>query len=277
VDVTVDSLRDVRRLDNAGTRTDVGFTDATFVWRSWGAGPPIVLIHGAAGSWTHWVRNIDSLAADHRVLAPDLPGFGDSELPADMETAGQLADRTLTAIDTILGATSRIDLVGFSFGGIVAGLLGARLGRRVRRLCLVAAGGIGMSGRVPDLTIDDDQAADPDELARAQLARFMFADLASADDAALAINRRNVERTRFKSGTIPASSLLLDALPSVTAEVHALYSDRDAFGGKDIDEKFSRITAVCSDAHSHAITGAGHWSPYEAPTQVNTILAAALR
>ena len=105
----------------------------------------------------------------------------------------------------------------------------------------------------------------------------MFADLASADDAALAINRRNVERTRFKSGTIPASSLLLDALPSITAEVHALYSDSDAFGGKDIDEKFRRITAVRGDAHTHTITGAGHWSPYEAPEQVNTILADALR
>ena len=236
-----------------------------------------MLVHGAAGSWTHWVRNIDSLAADHRVFAPDLPGFGDSELPADMDTAWQLADHTVTAIDSVLGQTSRMDIVGFSFGGIVAGLLGARLGARVRRLCLVAAGGIGMSGRVPDLTVDADQAADPDWMARAQLARFMFADLASADDAAVAINRRNVERTRFKSGTIPASSLLLEALPSVAAEVHALYSDRDAFGGKDIDEKFDRITAVRGDAHTHAITGAGHWSPYEAPEQVNTILADALR
>ena len=267
----------MQRLDEATTRTDVGSTGSAFVWRSWGSGPPIVLVHGAAGSWTHWVRNIDRLAADHRVLVPDLPGFGDSELPPGVDTAGHLADRTLTAIDAILGETSRMDIVGFSFGGIVAGLLSARLGTRVRRLCLVAAWGIGMSGRVPDLTVDPDQAADPDALARAQLARFMFADPTSADDAALAINRRNVERSRFQSGTIPASSLLLDALPAVTAEVHALYSDRDAFGGKDIDEKFGRITAVSNEARTHTITGAGHWSPYEAPKQVNTILADALR
>ncbi len=275
--MVVDPLGSVRRLEETATRADVGGADATFVWRSWGAGGPVLLIHGAAGSWTHWVRNIDRLAADHRVLAPDLPGFGDSQLPDDVATAGQLVDRTLTAMDAVVGSTSRVDVVGFSFGGIVAGLLAARLGERVRRLCLVAAGGIGLSGRVPDLTIDADPAADPDALERAQLARFMFADLASADDAALAINRRNVERTRFKSGTIPASSLLLDALPSVTAEVHALYSDRDAFGGADIDEKFRRIGAVCSTARTHTVNGAGHWSPYETPEQVNTILTNALR
>ncbi|MGI9611891.1 MAG: alpha/beta fold hydrolase [Acidimicrobiales bacterium] len=250
---------------------------AAFVWRNWGEGSPVVLIHGAAGSWTHWVRNIDSLAADHRVLAPDLLGFGDSGLPDGVETAGQLADHTMAAIDSILGATARMDIVGFSFGGIVAGLLGALLGERVGRVCLVAAGGIGMSGRVPDLEIDADQDADPEAVARAQLARFMFADLASADDAAVAINRRNVERSRFKSGSMPASSLLLEALPSITAEVHALYSDRDAFGGRDIDKKFSRVAAVRGDVHMHTITGAGHWSPYEAPDQVNTILAEALR
>lgn len=250
---------------------------AAFVWRSWGEGLPVVLIHGAAGSWTHWVRNIDSLVDDHQVLAPDLLGFGDSEFPDGVDTAERLADLTVMAIDSLLGKTARMDIAGFSFGGIVAGLLGARLGTRVRRLCLVAAGGIGMSGRVPDLSIEAGQATDTGALERAQLARFMFADIASADDTALAINRVNVERTRFKSGTIPASSLLLDTLPSIRAEVHALYSDRDAFGGEDIDEKFRRITAVCSNIHTHTITGAGHWSPYEAHEQVNAILTHVLR
>lgn len=276
VGVAVDSLDDVRRLDGTASRNDVTAAGAAFAWRSWGEGSPIVVVHGAAGSWTHWVRNIDSLAVDHRVLAPDLLGFGDSEFPDDVDTAEQLADHTATAIDSILGETTQIDVIGFSFGGIVAGLLGARLRTRVRRLCLIAAGGIGMSGRVPEPKIDVDHADDPDSFARAQLTRFMFADVATADDAAVAINRRNVARTRFKSGAIPASSLLLDALPSITAEVHALYSDQDAFGGSDIDEKFSRITAVRRDTLTHTITGAGHWSPYEAPDQVNTILTDAL-
>jgi 2-hydroxy-6-oxonona-2,4-dienedioate hydrolase len=276
-EVALDSLDDVRRLDRAAERAEVNVAGAAYVWRSWGEGPPIVLVHGAAGSWTHWVRNIDSLAVDHRVLAPDLLGFGDSELPDGVVTAEQLADGTVTAIDSLLGKTTRIDIVGFSFGGIVSGLLGTRLGTRVRRLCLIGAGGIGMSARVPGLTTGADQATDPNELDRAQLARFMFADLASADDTALAINQRNVQRTRFKSGSIPASTLLLDALPSITAEVHALYSDRDAFGGNDIADKFRRLTAVRADIHTHSITGAGHWSPYEAHEQVNAILTDALR
>src|SRR3954471_18788672 len=46
--------------------------------------PPIVFIHGLAGSWQNWLENIPHFAAaGHRVVAFDLPGFGASELPAD--------------------------------------------------------------------------------------------------------------------------------------------------------------------------------------------------
>ncbi|MCD6078130.1 MAG: alpha/beta hydrolase fold protein, partial [Ramlibacter sp.] len=49
------------------------------VWHAWGAGAPLVLLHGGSGSWTHWIRNVEALAvAGRRVLVPDLPGFGDS-------------------------------------------------------------------------------------------------------------------------------------------------------------------------------------------------------
>lgn len=275
--MSVDTPADVLRLDRTAERIDLDVAGSAFAWRSWGEGSPVVLVHGAAGSWTHWVRNIDSLAADHLVLAPDLLGFGDSGFPDDVQTAQQLADHTVTAIDSLLGDSAQIDLVGFSFGGIVAGLLAARLRTRVRRLCLIGAGGIGMSGRVPDEPIADEGPHDANALDRAQLARFMFADIASADDAALAINRRNIELTRFKSGGIPGSSYLLDALPSVTAVVHVVYSDRDAFGGAEIDEKFGRISAVHDDIRTHVVSGAGHWSPYEAPDQVNAILSEVLR
>ncbi len=53
------------------------------IWRRWGEGPPLVLLHGGAGSWTHWIRNIDALAADRTLWIPDLPGLGDSPLPPE--------------------------------------------------------------------------------------------------------------------------------------------------------------------------------------------------
>ena len=57
------------------------------VWHMWNrtgrAAPVVVLFHGGAGSWRHWVRNIPVLAARYRVLVPDLPGLGDSDFPPD--------------------------------------------------------------------------------------------------------------------------------------------------------------------------------------------------
>ena len=48
-----------------------------------GEGPPVVFIHGLAGCWQNWLENIPLFARDHRVIAIDLPGFGESELPQE--------------------------------------------------------------------------------------------------------------------------------------------------------------------------------------------------
>ena len=48
--------------------------DGEVVWHTWGTGEPLVLLHGGSGSWTHWIRNVEALAAaGRRVVVPDLP------------------------------------------------------------------------------------------------------------------------------------------------------------------------------------------------------------
>jgi pimeloyl-ACP methyl ester carboxylesterase len=54
-------------------RTPCG--DGTIVWRVWGAGEPLLLLHGGSGSWTHWIRNIPELAQRFEVWVPDIPGL----------------------------------------------------------------------------------------------------------------------------------------------------------------------------------------------------------
>src|SRR5580693_7254730 len=46
-----------------------------------GEGPPLVFLHGLIGRWTHWVEQLTAFAGSHRVIAVDLPGFGDTPLP----------------------------------------------------------------------------------------------------------------------------------------------------------------------------------------------------
>src|SRR5678816_3702042 len=94
----------VSRIESSSTRTVTPTEAGSMVWRSWGEGPPLVLLHGASGSWTHWIRNVLPLAARFRVLAPDMPGFGDSDTPPEPHTADGLATLVAAGLDDILPA-----------------------------------------------------------------------------------------------------------------------------------------------------------------------------
>src|SRR5687768_11224216 len=196
----------VARIESAATRT-VSVTPAgSMVWRSWGDGPPLVLLHGASGSWTHWIRNVLPLAERFQVLAPDMPGFGESATPPEPHTADGLADVVRAALENILPAPASFDLAGFSFGGIIGGLLAARLGRRVRRLVLLGSGGLGV-GPVPSPPLQRIEAGmvaeDIRRVHRDNLRILMLGSPESADDLAVSLQIDNVKRARFKSGTIP--------------------------------------------------------------------------
>ncbi len=138
----------VAHIESLGTRAVIPCEAGAMVWRIWGEGPPLVLLHGASGSWTHWIRNVLPLAARFRVLVPDMPGYGDSDAPREPHTADGLADLVTSAVDTLLPPPNSFGLAGFSFGGIIAGVVAARLTRRVRTLVLLGTGGLAL-GRTP--------------------------------------------------------------------------------------------------------------------------------
>jgi pimeloyl-ACP methyl ester carboxylesterase len=105
-----------------------------------GSGPPVLLVHGLAGCWQNWLENISSLASEYRVIAVDLPGFGESEMPARPISISGYA-RTLEALCDALGLDS-VRVVGNSMGGFVGAELTIRSPARVEALCLVAAAGL---------------------------------------------------------------------------------------------------------------------------------------
>ena len=105
-----------------------------------GEGPPLVLIHGLAGSWQNWLETIPYFARTRRVLAPDLPGFGDSPLPPEkisMPGYGRLCDHFCASVDVERGS-----VIGNSMGGFVAAELAIAHPQRVDKLVLVSAAGI---------------------------------------------------------------------------------------------------------------------------------------
>ncbi|MEJ7569743.1 MAG: alpha/beta fold hydrolase [Gaiellaceae bacterium] len=112
--------------------------DARVRWRSTGEGPPLVLVHGLAGSWRWWRPVLAALAEEHTVHLLDLPGFG--RLP--QVRAFQL-DRALDWLAAWARATALgpVDLVGHSLGAVLCARLAARHPETVRRLVLVAPAG----------------------------------------------------------------------------------------------------------------------------------------
>ncbi|HEU4598210.1 MAG TPA: alpha/beta fold hydrolase, partial [Solirubrobacterales bacterium] len=71
--LTIDWREHLRRIELPGA--DVNYVDV-------GEGEPVIFVHGLAGCWRNWLENIPYFAKTHRVLALDLPGFGDSPKPS---------------------------------------------------------------------------------------------------------------------------------------------------------------------------------------------------
>ncbi len=105
-----------------------------------GEGPTIVFVHGLSGCWQNWLDNIPHFARDHRVVALDLPGFGDSPMPPweiTISNYGRLLDEFCVALNLHSSA-----LVGNSMGGFIAAEAAISGPDWVDKLVLVSAAGI---------------------------------------------------------------------------------------------------------------------------------------
>jgi pimeloyl-ACP methyl ester carboxylesterase len=105
----------------------------SFTLRDEGRGPPVLLVHGFPLDHTMWAAQIEALAPRHRVLAPDLRGFGGSVVTDGTVTMARMADDLAGLLDA-LGVREPIVYVGFSMGGYVGWPFLDRHGRRVRAL-----------------------------------------------------------------------------------------------------------------------------------------------
>jgi pimeloyl-ACP methyl ester carboxylesterase len=116
-------------------------------WVEMGRGQPTVLLHGLGDSHRTWKYVAPALAQDRRVIMPDLAGHGRSSRPEasyDLAWHSRLISRWASAI-----GADEIDVVAHSFGGGVAQMMLLEQRPRIRRLVLVAPGGLGSEVMLP--------------------------------------------------------------------------------------------------------------------------------
>lgn len=101
-----------------------------------GAGDPLVLLHGFTGAAASWDEHLDALAAQFRVIAPDLPGHGRTPATADATamTVEATADALAALLDRLGAAPAHA--LGYSMGARVALRLAVAHPEAVARLVL---------------------------------------------------------------------------------------------------------------------------------------------
>ena len=249
--------------------------DGGMIWRVWGSGPPLVLLHGGYGSWMHWIRNVLVLARRFTVIAPDLPGLGESATPSEPHSAEELARIIIDGLATILPGGERFHLAGFSFGGVLGGHVAASLGEQVRGFTIVGSNGLGLPRQPTELERQKPGGTVEELLtiAKHNLGVLMIADKDKIDDLAVYIQYTNAPRGRVRSRRFSRAGTLIQALPRVTAQLSGIWGGRDAGAYPYLDERKRALGEIQPGLRFEIIPGAGHWVAYEAADRFNPILA----
>lgn len=277
----------IAELDAAATHIRAG----GIVWRSWGRGADLVLLHGGSGSWLHWARNIPVLAGHYRLWVPDLPGHGDSPLAdesfflsEEIENtdcigpfrAGRMPPPMAGLARYMVRATEELELsefliAGFSFGSVVAAHVASRLPDRIVRLILCAPVGLatGPFGKSVNLARwqDADSITTLRAIQRKNLAALMIHDPARIDDLAVDIQIAGTSRAVApRARRMPTSASVLS---NRNIRIGAIWGAEDVLLADRQHTVASALDALDDKARMAVIPDCGHWTGYEQPELFN--------
>jgi len=252
-------------IQSQAKRIDCETPSGRQVWHVWNqtGGNPLVLLHGGSGSWNHWLRNVLPLSQSRAVWAVDLPGMGDSTLPPNAMDADDLHEPLAQAMHRLWGETA-VDVVGFSFGGLVLGFLAAAHPQYIKRMVLVGIPGLGISNPITNMrgfregmTLEDRYAVHCNNLQAIMLTRAH-----AITPELLDMQEHNVQRDRMRRRRIARSDAMLHVMPRWQCEVHGIWGEHDALYQGSLD-RIEGLLAACDLRSFHVVKDAGHWVQYE--------------
>lgn len=278
-----DHKAELAALEAKAVRVETKGGTGRIVWRRWGSqGSPIVLLHGGGGSWRHWVRNIPVLMQQYTVWIPDIPGYGDSDLPEAPHSFDTICDALQTGLGEILPEDTSFDLIGFSFGSHIAARFVQRVGERVRHMILVGANFVSDMGSTKFGGIINwrklDAAEERMAAMHSNMQVMMIADPERIDDLALHIYASDLGTQRLKPIHMKDKVPLYKELQSVPPQVRVtgISGREDQVFAHIMHEQEESLAKLRPGAGYHTVDGASHWVMYEAADGFNEKLLAVL-
>jgi pimeloyl-ACP methyl ester carboxylesterase len=238
-----------------------------------GSGPPVLLVHGFSGSKENWLPLMRHLRAQQRVIAIDLPGWGESTRLPEADYGIVAQTERLYAIASAL-ELGRFALVGHSMGGNIVGRYAAEYGNSVDRLVLVATAGVHfrendfarrvLAGETP-FNVND--RAEWDRL----LADLFVVPPWLPDRAHQVLIERNIASHAFHDRVIevlrrePDAFRLESEAARIRVPVAVLWCDRDRV--LDVSS-LDTLRPLLPQARYEVLTGCGHMPMMEVPREM---------
>jgi pimeloyl-ACP methyl ester carboxylesterase len=266
--------RKIRVFDRAVNVVDMG-----------GGGPPLLFIHGLGGAWQNWLLNMPAFADTHRVVALDLPGFGESEMPADGDLSIRGFAKAVDAVCTELDIDCPI-VVGNSMGGFAGAELAISYPTRVKKLVLVSAAGISTEHvrREPLVAFARLWAATTSRTAtladpvvrRTRLRRLFLQTVVLHPEKLSVPLTAELVQGAGRPGFVGALGELIgysfrDRLPQIEVSVLIVWGRQDLLVPVGDAERFEHL--IGPNAHKVIFEDTGHLAMLERPGRFNELLA----
>ena len=246
-----------------------------------GVGDPVIMLHGSgpgATGWSNFNRNIGALAANHRVLAVDMPGWGQSDSVTFEER--DHVEATLQLMDTL--GMEKAAFVGNSMGGMTAMRFAIKYPDRISHLITMGPGAPGVKlfgfgdGPSEGLKILNRGYRDPRPETMRELVEIMTFDSTFVTDEliqqrALAAQARPDHLENFIGG-------IGKPLPVMTeAGLAGIQVPTLLFHGRDDRvvhyENSLKLVALIPDSRLVLLNRCGHWAQLEHADEFNQVVA----
>lgn len=260
-----------RFIDAAGIRTN---------YHDIGDGEIILLIHGSGpgvSAWTNWRLTIPELAKNHRVIAPDMVGFGYTERPDDFSyNMNEWVEQAIGLLDAL--KIKKVSVIGNSFGGGLALAMAVQYPERVNKLVLM--GSVGVPFKLTN-GLDKVWGYEPSiENMKELLDIFAYNRELVTDELAELRYKASIQpgfQESFSNMFPEPRQRWIEAMQSSTQQLEALVHETLIIHGRDDRviplENAYKLLYLIKHSQLHVYGECGHWTQIEKKEEFNILVS----